>query len=795
MISLANTAFQLTCNPQQGYFDLEMAQPNSVIQIRQANLGIRYRYRGRSYRNLFEAWNVAIEEAFDGMDSHLGKMKQLSLLIEPNEHKLSCQITFALPEQYPFLTWKISLRNNGDHPVWVDQIDMLRAGDKAQMRGRGAESYIHFGKVDSGRDYGFFSNGWQSWAFTAAYGSNEAQRQTRLGSIQSALCVNQGTPQVHRAGHYTSDFFGVLGDRKNGSAFLLGFLSQQQNFGTVESWVKGSPSAALWANGDGARLDPGEKIETDWAVIFPFPLDVLDPLAPYYNAVAKQNEIKVDSNIPIGWCSWYQFYQKISADIIRQNMGTVSSIQDQIPLKLIQIDDGFEKQIGDWFQFQPSFPQGVAPLAAEIKTQGFTPGLWLAPFIVHPKSDLIQKHPDYILRNKNGRPVNAGFIWNVFTTALDLTHPGAMDYAYCVVDKAAHEWGFPYLKLDFLYAGALGGQHRDPTRTRAQVLRNAMTLLRKAVGPETYLLGCGAPLGSSLGLFDAMRIGADVSGDWRPNYMGVGAVFKDEPHMPSAKNSLQNIITRAPLHKRWWVNDPDCLLLRPDTKLTLSEVQTLATAIAMTGGSLLLSDNLPDLPEERLQIARTLVPVMGERALVVDWFDRMMPRYLRVDLENKIEKWNLLALFNWEDRELETTIWSDDYHLPGGKYWVRSFWDGSVHAVDEKHPLLHTTVAPHGVVLLAVRERRPQQAQYLGGSLHISQGIELAEWKDAGSQIEFKVDLGRQLDGKMELYLPHTPDAVYLNGKPTAWKKYKGGIYQISICQTSESMVKIDFEV
>ena len=45
-------------------------------------------------------------------------------------------------------------------------------------------------------------------------------------------------------------------------------------------------------------------------------------------------------------------------------------------------------------------------------------------------------------------------------------------------------------------------------------------------------------------------------------------------------------------------------------------MQTLATAIAMTGGSLLLSDDLPKLPEERLRIAEVLLPVIGERARV-----------------------------------------------------------------------------------------------------------------------------------------------------------------------------------
>jgi len=161
-----------------------------------------------------------------------------------------------------------------------------------------------------------------------------------------------------------------------------------------------------------------------------------------------------------------------------------------------------------------------------------------------------------------------------------------------VVDTAVHDWEFPYLKLNFLYAAALQGKYCDDTKTRAQVLRTGMEAIRNAAGKETTLLGCGAPLGSMLGLVDIMRIGADVSGHWTPTYFNIRFPFRKEPHMPSAENSVHNIINRSFLHKRWWVNDPDCLLVREESSLTLEEVQTLATVIALTGGSILLSDNM-----------------------------------------------------------------------------------------------------------------------------------------------------------------------------------------------------------
>ena len=54
-------------------------------------------------------------------------------------------------------------------------------------------------------------------------------------------------------------------------------------------------------------------------------------------------------------------------------MSALSAQRARLPLQVIQIDDGFEAQVGDWSAFRPSFPEGVAPLAAEMRAAGFTP--------------------------------------------------------------------------------------------------------------------------------------------------------------------------------------------------------------------------------------------------------------------------------------------------------------------------------------------------------------------------------------------------------------------------------------
>jgi len=344
----------------------------------------------------------------------------------------------------------------------------------------------------------------------------------------------------------------------------------------------------MWANGDGARLDPGESITTDWACLHFLEVDSPDPLAPYLEAVASETPPRrISPESPAGWCSWYQYDQDISQEIIQRNLETAAALRDALPLDVIQIDDGFQTRVGDWFSFTPGFPEGLAPLAREIKERGFTPGLWLAPFILERGSRLAQEHPEWLLRGRLNQPANAGFIWDRFPTALDLTHPGALDYVKEVVRAAVHEWGFQYLKLDFLYAAALPGRYRDPRRTRAQVLRAGLEALREAAGEDAFLLGCGCPLGPALGLVDAMRVGTDVAPTWQPVYPVIQPYFQHEPDIPSTRNAIQNALTRLPLHNRWWTNDPDCLLLRPETRLSLAEVRSMASVIARMRHTLL----------------------------------------------------------------------------------------------------------------------------------------------------------------------------------------------------------------
>lgn len=694
-------------------------------------------------------------------------------------------LTFALSEQHPLLLWKITVRNETRKTILLQRLVMLEA---KRYHPRGVPA--------------FFSNGWQSWSYTGVYGRKDRFQRTRLGPLLSPLRVNHGSLNPRSPGHFGSDMFGVIGDRLSRTGLLAGFLSQKQNFGSLEARLMEDTSLLrLWATGDNAHLEPGRDFTTDWACLQYLDVDDPDPLGPYLDAVAREHfpnhlefpgsQTKQDfmNGIPTGWCSWYHFFQKVTQEDVRRNLQTATELRTDLPIQLIQLDDGFESQVGDWFHFNNRFTGGVAPLAAEIRGAGFLAGLWLAPFIVHPRSRLATVHPDWLLRGSNNRPVNAGFIWNVFTNALDLTHPEALQYACEVVQTAAQRWGYGFLKLDFLYAAALAGRHRDLTLTRAQVLRSGLEALRLAAGPQVFFLGCGCPLGSAIGLVQAMRIGSDTDRRWNPSHFGTEFFFKAEPDMPSARNAIQNSITRTPLHHRWWVNDPDCLLLQPDTQLTQPEILSLATVIAITGGALLLSGDMSTIPPERLRIARQLLPVIGQRPRVLDWFDAATPARLRLDLESAAGGWHLVALFNWSDQTQEKMLKLVEYDLPSGEYYAREFWSGKLARIGSEG--LPWQIPAHGVALFAVRPVK--NPQYLGSDLHISQGLEVKRCSVSKNHQVMSVTVERpgRVAGEILLSLPNPPQTVTLNREANEWQTAGWDGYRFPVAFVNSAILEV----
>lgn len=246
-----------------------------------------------------------------------------------------------------------------------------------------------------------------------------------------------------------------------------------------------------------------------------------------------------------------------------------------MPFDVFQVDDGWQLCHGDW-EANKKFPSGMKALADKIAATGRTPGIWLAPFMVSPNSQLTKAHPDWFLREEKGNLVRAGITWNGNPYGLDSSHPQVLEWLDRLIRKV-RGWGYGYLKLDFLYIGALPGT-RSHDIPREIAYRNAMQVIREAAG-NAYILTCGAPIVPSLGLCDGMRIGPDVAPYWINEPL---SVWLSNPNDTSTQNAI-----RTSLHRLWLrpiVNvDPDVSFFRskhnklnPGEKHLLQDLGTIA---------------------------------------------------------------------------------------------------------------------------------------------------------------------------------------------------------------------------
>ncbi|MGB8984259.1 MAG: glycoside hydrolase family 36 protein, partial [Anaerolineales bacterium] len=330
----------------------------------------------------------------------------------------------------------------------------------------------------------------------------------------------------------------------------------------------------LWDRRDRSGL---ERCESERLVVFGH-AQIENGLRDWARLVAEASPAapRLASPSITGWCSWYNLYAYINEENILDHLHAAQTVarRENLTMRVFQIDDGFTPEMGDWLEVKPQFPRGMKSLLDDIRSAGFTPGLWIAPFMVGNRSHLYRDHPDWVVKDReNGKPLThmrfyAEFRWHKRSEEyyiLDATHPDAFEYLRNVFHTWRHEWGCEYFKTDFMHFGSEYGPDRavwhTPGMTRIEIWRRVAEMIRAEIG-EALWLGCGCPLWASIGLVDGVRIGRDVGISWGGDY-SAQSLLRDQ----ACRNFANHIL---------WQSDPDCVLLRERfSDLSEEEIKTL----------------------------------------------------------------------------------------------------------------------------------------------------------------------------------------------------------------------------
>ena len=331
---------------------------------------------------------------------------------------------------------------------------------------------------------------------------------------------------------------------------------------------------------------------------------VEDVLDGYARLVKRANHVRINPWDPVGWCSWYHYFGRLGWPDVLENLEVAARDRRAFPFEVFQVDDGYETDIGDWMTAKTGYP-GLAGLAKAITGKGYRAGIWTAPFSAAETSELFARHPGWMVA-EGGRPKPCYRGWSKTIYALDTTHPEVKAWLHETF-AALRQAGFSYLKIDFLFAAAMPGV-RHKRVTPIQAYREGMRTIRGAAGKD-FVLACGAPLLPSAGLVDGMRIGEDTAPYWKSK----PSAFQG----PNAYFALRNALMRQFMHRAFWLNDPDCLLLRgTETELSKSERELYALAAGALDNMVVVSDKLSLLGHEEKALLRRALTLRGGRSRV-----------------------------------------------------------------------------------------------------------------------------------------------------------------------------------
>jgi len=443
-------------------------------------------------------------------------------------------------------------------------------------------------------------HGWQSWSASGVATLGVDRDPAHAVGLPLPRDLYHADPAVPATPEeLRSEWVTVLADATPDAApLLVGFDAGTSHDGTLRL-RRGAPGVALRAEaflGD-VVLAPGARRALHDVIVDDRPdpgIGAVERLEAWADRAGRRSGARVAGPRRTGWCSWYQYFHDVTEADLRANLARAADW----PLELIQLDDGFQRTIGDWLDTNPRFPSGVGGVAAAIAAAGRVPGLWLAPFLVAPDSAVARDHPAWLARGAEADDPLVGMFnppWgggrDGWMWVLDTTNPEVLAHL-AQVARALADMGFRHLKLDFAYAPALAGRFADPGRTPAERVRLGLDAIRRGAGEDVFLLGCGMPLAPAVGVVDGMRIGPDVAPWWalppaRAMVPGHGDCE------PATRNAFRNTLVRAFMHRRLWLNDPDCVMLRQaHTALDATAARGWALTVGVSGGLLLLSDDL-----------------------------------------------------------------------------------------------------------------------------------------------------------------------------------------------------------
>lgn len=127
-------------------------------------------------------------------------------------------------------------------------------------------------------------------------------------------------------------------------------------------------------------------------------------------------------------------------DFNEQKLAELLKDTKKLGVDMFLLDDGWfankyprngdHAGLGDWEENKSKLPNGISSLVKEAQNNGVKFGIWIEPEMVNPKSELYEKHPDWVIK----QPKREEYYFRN-QLVLDLSNPKVQDFVYGIVDN------------------------------------------------------------------------------------------------------------------------------------------------------------------------------------------------------------------------------------------------------------------------------------------------------------------------------------------------------------------------
>ncbi|MDR2184768.1 MAG: hypothetical protein LBO80_03740, partial [Treponema sp.] len=513
-----------------------------------------------------------------------------------------------------------------------------------------------------------------------------------------AVCFNRAEPDLRSAlGPAASAIDNALFDRKSDRALeFSGYGNLRLQFDWNEKKYRFTARTACndWTRGFFITLH-----EHVYERLFGIP----------YKPINKLNTFPEP---PCGWMSWYAVQFDADEKTVLENARWQQEHLKDFGANTIWVDWEWYHGCfgGPWPEAINStspdpvrYPHGLAYVAEEIRKLGFIPALWIGASNEPSVNEEMKKNPDMILANHNSW---CGRYW------FDPTNETYLNRYIPKVFRQITDWGYKALKWDcnpsaIEYMDKYHDGFANRELSTEAAWRNVIRKGRETVGENFYMLYCAGVTTRDLlcaaDIFDAARIGGDI--------------FRWSEFISQC---VARIMKFYACHNVVMYADPDNVIVRPKFN-NFEQALSRVSFVSVLGLPVTLGDRLPDLPPDRVELLRRILPAqdihpMDIRETAHDY------RIVKINLsiEKPFGRWNVMDVLNLqEERNTVAIDVIKDLHLEEGEYLIYDFWNHRF--LGETSGRIDVTLDPCASAVLAVH-RKKDTPQFLSSSRHVSQG-------------------------------------------------------------------------